>query len=322
MLVCIFPSGSSDNRYSQLQRQAIASRGFTTCNLRTLFLRGLFDDSIIIINWLETFVAPGASRISLKGIFDVICVLFVTSVTRSRVVWVKHNYRPHDATGFPLALSMKIMKILERLASKVVVHSKHAIRSSKYTYIPHPLYFENHLGGKNNYSIPLTYVCVGGIRPYKGYKQLLEIWPINKRLDIYGRSNDQQYLDTLRFIIKQRRIDAYMHVGALSDDEIATILSKTDVVVLPHLSGTAIVSGVRYLAKSFGCLLLSRLQGVGYGEASYSDRTELADSMAVLERAAKGLTRKSVFYEAERSHGQRVVACAWQNILNETAMLP
>jgi beta-1,4-mannosyltransferase len=181
-----------------------------------------------------------------------------------------HDHAVHDTSGFKHALSAWAVKLIRRLADVRIVHDPSFVQSYEAVYAPHPLYWEFAQPSPADVQ-PQTqatrtaptdrpeYGILGALRPYKGIHQLLTHWPAQTPLLICGKPVGD-YADRLNGIIQSRGLQGTVELRPrfLPDAEFATILGGLDVVVLPHMSDTMLVSGAFFEAMGQVPIILAR----------------------------------------------------------------
>lgn len=277
----ISPFINTENKYIDLQKKLLNELGFKVepFSLKTIFskkLRGLFEPrNVVMVHWLETRlfkVDKGSASLSLVGICQFLIYAFVLACSRARVVYVVHDHAVHDTAGINHALSAWAVKFLRRLADARIVHDPSFSLPYNAVYVPHPLYWEFEAAPEAQ-SIPdrqlpsakaapktqPVHGILGALRPYKGIHQLLEFWPLNTPLLICGKSVGD-YGERLLGIIESKGLQntVDLRIKFLPDLEFARILGELDVVVLPHMSNTMLVSGAFFEAMGRVPIILAR----------------------------------------------------------------
>jgi glycosyltransferase involved in cell wall biosynthesis len=197
-----------------------------------------------------------------------IIYVLALALARARVVYVVHDHAVHDTTGFKHALSAWAVRLIRRLADVRIVHDPSFVQLYDAVYAPHPLYWEfaNALPAEPVASAAAAapraqpaYGILGALRPYKGIHQLLNHWPAQTPLLVCGKPVGD-YADRLRDIIQSKGLQDTVELrpGFLPDAEFARILASLDVVVLPHMSDTMLVSGAFFEAMGRVPIILAR----------------------------------------------------------------
>jgi glycosyltransferase involved in cell wall biosynthesis len=277
----ISPFINTENKYIDLQKILLSELGFKVepLSLSVIFskrLLGLFDKrNVVMVHWLETRlfkVNKGSASLSFVGACQFLIYALVLACCRARVVYVVHDHAVHDTTGFKHALSAWAVKFLRWLADVRIVHDPSFSEPYKAVFAPHPLYweFESPSGAKTappSVAPPADgapgdrprYGILGALRPYKGIHKLLAFWPGSTPLLICGKSVGD-YGERLQGIIQSKGLQGTvdLRLRFLPDAEFAAILGELDVVVLPHMSDTMLVSGAFFEAMGRVPIILAR----------------------------------------------------------------
>jgi len=90
---------------------------------------------------------------------------------------------------------------------------------------------------------------LGAIRPYKAIDTVLEAWPPGRSLTIAGRAKPD-LLDRLLQIVGQRGLESDVVIDPThqSDQAFSERIEWCDVLILPHASESALVSGAFFEA--------------------------------------------------------------------------
>lgn len=241
-----YPFGENYNSYNKGMIDALNLAGFDVegvGSFKSLLLS--FDiltrNRIYILNWFEDYPFVHG-KVQIYRLFVFLLYLLFFKITGKLVV-VEHNLISHHNKG---RLPLLLKKLLYWTASMRFAHSKKYACEQNISYIPHPLYriLEGRSESKNAY-----WVCIGMVKEYKGLEWLLERWPREKKLVLAGKS-DEAYALRLRSIIIDRGLDVDLLDSYLSDQDLATLVSSSNGVVLSHKSDSCIVSGAAYFAYS------------------------------------------------------------------------
>jgi beta-1,4-mannosyltransferase len=267
----LFPINSKKNDYIEYQKSALeraAGCAASNFKVRMLFNGQIKKNDLVVLNWFENSLVKKGGSLKLKGMLRVIGLYLGIKRTKAKLIWVKHNKKPHNAKPSSINSCKTLTRLIEHCASKVVVHSRSECVNDKYCYVPHPLYSRNTPLRKqvNNQK---KIILFGAIAPYKAIAELLTIWPSNTPLLIAG-SGQRTYIETLNKIIKERDLPITIVNKYIEDDELEVLLSEYDVSIIPHPDNSAIVSGAFFHAKTFGHIIIKKGEK---GCASYADQT-------------------------------------------------
>ena len=315
--VTYFPYENRDNNYNDINKELIRSLGFEVNDLYRLPLRKLMSRRWVIANWLESHCAASNSHIKWKNTAKIFALLLSVVISRSRFIYVRHNHIPHGLTGNARRLARLIIWLQEKIAYLKLCHlpGSHYL---DYCFIPHPLYQRTPFS-EADFSEKCRFAIVGAVTPYKKIDELLAHWPQELPLTIAGQCSTKNYLDELKQVIAHRHLNADITNRRLSDEELVSIVTGTEVIVIAHDDDSAIVSGTYYLAKTGGCITLSRrahgpAQCLGDYVANAPDQLgEIARNIANSCNAAH--SRTEVFRDAERYYGHSTVRDYWKNYL-------
>jgi glycosyltransferase involved in cell wall biosynthesis len=263
-LAYVTPFTMSTNAYMEMQKALLRDCGFEPRPLSVRHLlfesgwRGLMDcRNLIVAQWIEMRGfrwRASYPRLSLRGLLVFLFYLLVLKLARARVIYVVHDHAVHDTAGFGRTVSRWLIGLCRRTADYRVVHDPQCVALYDATYLPHPLFwdFPGAAGLPSRKPAPLTSMrcaMLGAIRPYKAIDTILEVWPRGRELTIAGRVQPD-LLAHLSRIIVQRDLggDVVLDPTHQSDEAFAERLGACDVLILPHASNTALVSGAFFEA--------------------------------------------------------------------------
>jgi beta-1,4-mannosyltransferase len=188
----------------------------------------------------------------LRGLPVVLLYCALMALSRAKVVCVVHDHAVHNARGAVRTLSVALMSLVRALADVRVVHDEHYAARFRAHYLPHPLYWDvpgRVVKAARDGAIAPVFAILGTIEPYKGIAELLSTWPLGHALTIAGRAQ-AAYVATLRDIVRERGLAACVTLDArfLSDTEFDAQLDAADVLILPHVAESMLVSGAFFEA--------------------------------------------------------------------------
>lgn len=227
-------------------------------------LRHYRSIKLVHVNWFEN-VDDSSFFIALKSFMRKLVVLIAVKLGNKKLVWTMHNRTSHE-TGLSF-FSRTLTYLLVRGADRIIIHSKISkallneyIKGSdrKAVYLPHP----NFIGSYG--SIPavkksllkdqrLNLLFLGAIKPYKNIELLINIakkFPLSVQLTIAGKPSAKGYHDKLQNIA-QREENIHLALRFIADDEIPTMLSASDLLILPYDIKSSLNSGTVILAFSY-----------------------------------------------------------------------
>lgn len=200
----------------------------------------------IFFNWLENLIIRNG-RFNVIGFSKAFLILTIFRLSLGRVVFVKHNNYPHDCCKDDIEKAKKAIRFFEKLANIVIVHSLPDTYGNN-VYVPHPLYkniSNSTLINKNND----TYVIFGRILPYKKIENVIEIFPVNKKLIIAGSCTDKEYLQKLKSISYLKE-NIEIIPKFLEENEIKSLVEESAGILITHNDDDMIVSGSFFYAMT------------------------------------------------------------------------
>ena len=243
------PFNNLSNDYCNRMKHFLSSYGEVLPLNKSNFLKLFFmirKKDYNFLNWFENSIIKN-SKFSLLGFLKVFCLMILYRLSLGTLVFVKHNNYPHDCCKEDIKISMWAIKIFEKIANKVVIHSIPDVKDN-YFYIPHPLYQELENSelvntGCNNYLI------FGRILPYKKIEQVIEVFPKNKNLIIAGSCDDEIYLKKIKNIcLSKPNIEILPRF--LEHNEIKSLVEKSAGILITHNDDDMIVSGSFFYAMT------------------------------------------------------------------------
>jgi len=256
--VFCYPFYLKGNRYIDIHKTLWGELGLNVSPLKSMMnIRALSNrkNNFAVLNWLEDTVirADGSSR--LITFLHKLFLLLSARVFCKHVIWVRHNVKPHLLNGDkPLYLRM-FERIYFHVADCIVTHADVECHHARHHIVPHPLYREEFDVDNpiERTDLKFDFVFFGAITKYKNLDGLLETWPSNQKLLMAGACKDEDLRHRLDEIISRRGLLINWIDKFISDEELNDLLRCARVVLIPHASGTMIVSGAFYHAISFGC---------------------------------------------------------------------
>jgi glycosyltransferase involved in cell wall biosynthesis len=223
--------------------------------------RGIFaleDIDVIYLNWIEEKMDETdmnlLSRAKSLGI---------------NIVWVFHNRISHNSLDENKEIEKA--RYLANVSTNIILHSRTSINylkelepktdERKTHYIPHlefigEYYSYGDIAKKYNISDDkLVFGLIGYIGRQKNIDKLIEAFKDinddNCRLIVAGSSNDNEYVDGLRNMIKNDSriilVEQY-----ISSAQMKTFLANIDILVLPYNKRSCMNSGAMLMAFSYG----------------------------------------------------------------------
>lgn len=318
--IFVFPDKVKNNQYIDIHKRIWSSLGFIVKPVKAMSVTDILsrNSNIAILNWMEDGVLTSTGCVAYSKFIRKIIILLYVKLICHKVVWVKHNVRPHSQSSASFSILYKMfLWVYGKLSTSIVTHAEDKTQCS--IVIPHPLYPTT----RSNHDIELDghnhrFAVIGVISRYKNIDGLLNAWPKDIPLYIVGACKDVSYLAQLETIISERNISVTIDNRFLLDQELDQILSETDTVIIPHHPGTMIVSGAFYHAVSHGCNVLMAQSDFYLNVckkfkfvSSYKDSDEL-----LLQLHQQQLVPKmNVMAEVQLACGDSVVSQHWNNLL-------
>lgn len=212
----------------------------------------------VFLNWVENDLDQKTKiRIRLHRLFGV------------KIIWVFHNKYPHDCDN-----SEKIIADMKWLADNSNIIILHARSSKKLipnypkncrkaVYVPHILYdnaedlYDLEVIRKK-YGIEKTdfiFLIFGAIRPYKNVEVAIQSFnhleSSNAKLLVVGKPTDQKYANNLLEIAKDNP-NVTFDFRYIPAKLLHSIISISDVVLIPYKEQSSLNSGVMIQAFSLG----------------------------------------------------------------------
>lgn len=261
--VLLSPFTNTTNPYIDLQKQLLRDIGYDVrpLSMRYLLGGGIVDlfrrSNLLMLHWIElrAFIDNGERVVPrLRGLPVVLLYCALMALSRAKVVYVVHDHAVHNARGVVRAFSVALMSLVRSLADVRIVHDEHYVARFRAQYLPHPLYWDvpgraaRALRDASQTRAP-AFAILGTIEPYKGIAELLAAWPRGHALTIAGRGQ-AAYVAALHDIARERDLAGCVTLDArfLSDTEFDAQLDATDVLILPHVAGSMLVSGAFFEA--------------------------------------------------------------------------
>lgn len=232
------------------------------CTGRSVFdadwqLRKLRKADVAVIHWPDYFFDDGKVGIGRKRLLKMIVArrLFGT-----RFVWVIHNLKPHFRTS-KSALEDRFINLLdgvihlsregkiqaEELYEDLI--NKKNIVSVHGNFIPiqKPL-----LRFRSKESSRINILTFGAIKPYKNVEAVISSVVASPDqgllVSIFGKAVDKDYVDSLRNLASDARIEIDAPEYSFSDELLEAKIDESDIVVLPYRD--ILNSGSAFLALS------------------------------------------------------------------------
>lgn len=323
MSVYFYPY-SHKNNFVSINQSFLKELGCTLLPVQRLFSLSAWRTrrkNTLVLNWVEDqMYRNGISKFHAVGF----CIWFAAialmgKVMASNIIWIRHNYQPHNATNTMIMHSI-MCNLLARLSTKQICLEDYYGQE----VLPHPLYLTDEQIKLNivaaNVSIaPRKFAFVGAIKAYKGIHNVLEHWPSAQPMLITGRCEHIAYAKKLETIIKRRSLNVECRYGYLSDRELESILQSYEYIILAHDDNRMISSGTFYHAITFGCNLLCLPSKFTLAKAAEHDFVHVLTPSKFtpdnIERLPL-IPRKQVMQEALLHYSREKIRNAWRTLLS------
>ncbi len=313
------------NAFVERTKRAFCELGYTPLRFKRLFsLKNVFQrkQNAVVLNWYE-------DQPFRKGLSVVTRPLFILSffftllsmrIFSSNVVWVRHNFKPHNVNKAS-TLYRIVIKMLSIVATKIV--TLEYTPEVKASVVKHPLYktdsqllaqiHSNTQQAKKN-----DYLYFGSIKPYKRLDSLLAVWPEDKKLVIAGYCADHNHAAELRQLIRARHLQVTWENAFLTDAELEKTVANSRFVILPHDDNAMISSGTFYYALGLGANIIcfdsafAREKARAFPFVRIVDREHLASELKSISYVDSG----DVLTSAYHHYNEKAVADSWRPVLH------
>jgi glycosyltransferase involved in cell wall biosynthesis len=268
-------------------------------------------DKTIVLNWYEDWMLR-SNRNPMFTLLWALLLLGIFSLSARTIIWVRHNYRPHDSRA--RTFNQRILAYFLGKAARNVVTLR-PVADIHSDVIPHPLVID--LKNQPVITRDIDFIWFGMVREYKGLDHLLRSWPHQKSLLMLGQSHDPILSGRLLSIISDRQLDRVAwHNRFIPDDELNQLLLRTKFVVLAHDDQTIIVSGAFYHAIACGANVVVRDSDFGRFVAAHHCYAHLVDMSALNTDLEKldYVPANNIQNDAERLYGDPVCRNAWASV--------
>ncbi|MBT82620.1 MAG: hypothetical protein CL587_19790 [Alteromonadaceae bacterium] len=275
----------------------------------------------LVLNWYEDQPfrkgMSGPKRWAfLLAFFLTVCSIPLFS---SKVIWVRHNYKPHNVSTHSTLYTF-ILKLLTLIADRVVtLEMTDRIESS---VVKHPLYFNDRdlfqfFEAIGDTQKGIDFLYFGSIKPYKRLDKLLEVWPLNQKLQVMGFCSDKEYAARLYSIIDQRGLQVDWNNEFVKEETLEDAVSDTRFVIMAHDDNAMISSGTFYMAMSLGANVLcfdsafARMKAREFPFVKIIEPDNLETQLANLEYVDSSV----VVNQAVDRYGEEAIRESWRVVL-------
>jgi glycosyltransferase involved in cell wall biosynthesis len=203
----------------------------------------------IVVNWIENIIVNRKGNLSVFGIFKLILNILLIKLLSKKIIFVRHNNYPHNASPKKGPSVARIIDMVELFFDHSITHSGHN-ETKKRAYIPHPLYKHSNAKKKQNFKFNDYFLIFGRILPYKKIEKLIECIQSDIKLVIAGSSPDKAYVEKLQRLAIKKEIKIIPEF--ISDEEAFSLAQESRGIVMTHNDCDMIVSGTFFYALSTG----------------------------------------------------------------------
>lgn len=253
MNIIISPFNVESNQYINRTKEVFISMGYTVSpmKMKSVFQR---NNNIFVCNWVEDNVSGRGIKLYV-GLLRALIKIGFGKLAAKQFIWIRHNLKPHYGSNKNFFYQL-VLRILKRVSNDICCHAEYIADSH---YVPHPLYaLEKEVSEAKFAPRDKEFVFFGHISRYKGIVELLQAWPQDKSLELYGKCESSALEVQINDIINLRKLSIKPNYGFISDVQLNEILQRVKYIVLPHASESMIVSGAFYHAISYGANIIVR----------------------------------------------------------------
>lgn len=317
-----YPPKMEMNEYFSLNSAVWEKMGFSVTSFRKITSKILkpfsWNRDLLILNFFENLVVQDKRLIKL-GV-AVLYLLFAKIVVR-KIIWVRHNYKPHDMKPGSEWYYDVICKIMYHLANEIVAHREvDGLNITK--VVPHPLYRKINMDdeGQDDENNKKDYVFLyfGLVRAYKGLPSLLSVWPQDKKLTMLGYCQDIDLTNEINSIIYNRKILVSWENSYIEASELDSAILNSDYVVIPHVDNSMIVTGAIFHAMSLGAnVLVNKSDFSAWATNEYPFVHEYNnDELQAILCSLNVPNKKDVLNIANQKNSDKKISDAWNAVFN------
>jgi beta-1,4-mannosyltransferase len=319
--VYLYPS-RSQNDFLDLNRQALRKLDYTIENIDKAFVRDLLSmrrESIVVLNWVEDRVYGRTYRTVFQYFFKMVALIIFSRAFAKKVIWVRHNYKPHNGTKYNLRYKF-LCGLFKLSGIKATPLENYYSEPS----LVHPLYKTDSIlkndiaeSQKNGEQRDNFVVFFGAVKRYKNLHVVLDTWPVDVPLKIAGKCSDTEYEEFINLKIKARGLAVEWDNRFLSNAELNSTLANSKFVLLPHADSTMISSGSFYHAIGEGCNIITTESQFGSFKSKNHNFVSIYDPTLISSNHLTEICsrRHEVMTGALESYGEQKVIEAWRKIL-------
>lgn len=253
------------NHFFEHQKKIINNLGYDLIhiyysNYKKELIENKPKNSIIILNFIEN--GRGKGKRLILFYMRWIQILYLCKKSNNKFVFVYHNLSVHDASFIKNIFASCIISILKKHSDAIQLLSHNSISYIKNTYknkcfvIPHSNYINIYGALKefNNNNNSLNLLFFGMIKKYKNIEIIIQIAKNLKNNNISfiimgNKSNNAYYNELIKLSNNLNNIKIIPEF--VPNNEIPSVLSKCDALILPYKKKSCLNSGTAILAGSY-----------------------------------------------------------------------
>lgn len=212
----------------------------------------------LLLQWIDNAMIDAKGRFSLKGYLRAFVKVAVYRLWARRIVFVRHNQYPHSTHSDDADRVRKAVDRFERHCDASIVHSPAELTSSipNRVYCPHPLY-ERIKDRASEDAIPEPlrwtpgyFIAFGRMEPYKRLPELIDQFPEEQRLLVFGAPPRSQALR--EELERKQRNGVRVHPAFLDNAIIQYVVDRAAGLIVVNADKDMIASGSVVYAISMG----------------------------------------------------------------------
>lgn len=263
--------GADGNPYVDQLNQALRDRGFDVAPVSRRALVGRHD--LVHVHWPEALVRweRGGPMVTLD-VVKVLGALWVARLRGARLAWTGHNLGPHEdahprlSAAYFRAFGAMTDLVLSLSDSGVeALQQEHPwLKRRRVAVVPHGHYRDVYgaplpaAEARRTLGLPAAepvFLLMGQIRAYKRVPELIRAFEASRsggaQLLIAGSIADPALAAEVTTLAATGS-GTVLRAGRVPAEEVATLHSAADVVVLPYATTSTLNSGAAILALSLG----------------------------------------------------------------------
>ena len=325
MSIVYFDPFEHNNQFVEINKTVLFNMNYKVLKLYDMYsIKAAWKQrhgAAVVLNWAEDQMYRQDANVfkSFALFTKYIFTAFLSTIVCSKRIWIRHNFRPHNATGvllyFPLlSIVFKVCKFKEVYLEDYVgqQHLLHPLYSSDEILL-NELKTSRDFNDKSEFDV----LFFGSIKTYKNVDILLQNWPLSLKLKIMGYCSELELENKLREIIADRCLCVVWQNEYVEDDVLEKELVNSDFVILPHGDDSMVSSGTFYHAITFGCCILASDSSFARKKAETHDFVNIArfDSITKEFLNSSYVPPAVIIKEALKYYGRANLRKKWQDLL-------